>query len=622
MKRKFPLILFAALAMAALSLAIIACSSADADEDEPSTTTQQQPTAMPAPTQAPAPQQQTQTQAPAPTAAPVAAPTARPAYVQPTATPMTQAVSTIDRGGILSHAVHETFASFDLHWEGSYIAVQPLAPIYNGLLTRDIRAAGDDPVGQLAPDLAASWEAHDGGMEYVFKLVENATWNDGTEFSCEDVQASFDRWYDPNVSTRKAVFPTILEDSATTDDYTFEVHFDVPQGSFLTALGSARFEMMQKETAAKVTKFRQGLAKEPGFLVGTGPYVADSWTPGVDFKGKRRMDYWKQGEDGDPLPYLDGYQSVVITDLSAMFAAFRGQRLTMGGIARHLEKSEADIIESRPDLNSRITILVGPRNAWHNIAFNLANPPTDDLNVRQAFFYAIDQRATRQAAVEGWGSLGSHIGPHLPFAIPEDELLADPRYSEDMEMRRAEAKRLLTEAGFADGLELELIQRRGPLYNRGAIANQADLKKAGIDISIRLVDTATIGDVARSGEFNIFTSPGSTLLDDPDGYWARWISTQSDAVNYSRYKSEKFDELYAAQSREIDIAKRIDLTRQIDRLLLEDGVEQRSYYWFQSMSHWNNLQGWHMNFGDNVYNFGRWEEVWCRTGNCNDGSGG
>jgi peptide/nickel transport system substrate-binding protein len=617
MRRKFPLVLFAALALAALSLAVIACSSA---EDEPTRVPQQQAQTAPQATQAPA--AQAAPRATAMPSAPVAAPTPVPAYRQPTATPPSAMMAKIDRGGILSHAVHETFASFDLHWEGSYIAVQPLAPIYNGLLTRDIRAAGDDPVGQLAPDLAESWEATDGGRTYVFNLRQDATWNDGTEFSCEDVDATFTRWYDSNVSNRSATFPTMREDWDCTDEDTFVVNFDVAQGSFLTALGSARFEMMQKETIAKVEKFRTGLAKEPGFLVGTGPYEVDSWTPGVDFVSKRRMDYWKQGEDGGTLPYLDGYQSVVITDLSAMFAAFRGQRLTMGGIARHLEKSEADIIESRPDLKSRIAILVGPRNAWHNIVFNLANAPTDDLRVRQAFFYAIDQRATRQAAVEGWGSLGSHIGPHLPFAIPEAELLADPRFSEDMEARRAKAKELLTEAGFADGLKLELIQRRGPLYNRGAIANQADLKKAGINISIRLVDTATIGDVSRSGEFNIYTSPGSTLLDDPDGYWARWISTQSETVNYSRYKSAKFDELFAKQSREIDIAKRIEIAREIDRLLLEDAVEQRSYYWFQSMSHWNNLQGWHMNFGDNVYNFGRWEEVWCRTGNCNDGSGG
>ena len=617
MRRKFPLVLFAALALAALSLAVIACSSA---EDEPTRVPQQQAQTAPQATQAPA--AQAAPRATAMPSAPVAAPTPVPAYRQPTATPPSATTAKIDRGGILSHAVHETFASFDLHWEGSYIAVQPLAPIYNGLLTRDIRAAGDDPVGQLAPDLAESWEATDGGRTYVFNLRQDATWNDGTEFSCEDVDATFTRWYDSNVSNRSATFPTMREDWDCTDEDTFVVNFDVAQGAFLTALGSARFEMMQKETIAKVEKFRTGLAKEPGFLVGTGPYEVDSWTPGVDFVSKRRMDYWKEGEDGGTLPYLDGYQSVVITDLSAMFAAFRGQRLTMGGIARHLEKSEADIIESRPDLKSRIAILVGPRNAWHNIVFNLANAPTDDLRVRQAFFYAIDQRATRQAAVEGWGSLGSHIGPHLPFAIPEAELLADPRFSEDMEARRAKAKELLTEAGFADGLQLELIQRRGPLYNRGAIANQADLKKAGIDISIRLVDTATIGDVSRSGEFNIYTSPGSTLLDDPDGYWDRWLSTQSDVVNYSRYKSAKFDELFAKQSREIDIAKRIEIAREIDRLLLEDAVEQRSYYWFQSMSHWNNLQGWHMNFGDNVYNFGRWEEVWCRTGNCNDGSGG
>ena len=64
------------------------------------------------------------------------------------------------------------------------------------------------------------------------------------------------------------------------------------------------------------------------------------------------------------------------------------------------------------------------------------------------------------------------------------------------------------------------------------------------------------------------------------------------------------------------MARRIEITREIDRLLLRDLPSHRSYYWFQSMAYWNNLQGFYMNFGDNVYNFGKWENVWCKTGQC------
>ncbi len=605
MRRTKPISLLAIAVVTVFALLFAACSSADEDvvPQAPAAAT-----AAPAvaPTAAPSTSGGTSSVVVAATAMPAPAATARPAAMSE---------SGIERGGILSHAVHETFASFDIHWEGSYIAVQPLSPIYNGLLVRDIFAAGDDPAGQLKGDLAESWEAKNAGLQYVFNLRDDATWNDGTEFSCEDVDATFTRWHDGSVSTRSSLFPT-MSDWRCINNNTFEVNFDVPQGSFLTAIGSARLEMMQKEIIDQVDRFRTGITKEPRFLVGTGPYMVDKWTPGVDFVAQRRPDYWKMGEDGGTLPYLDGYKSVVMPDLSAIFAAFRARQLTMGGIARHLEKSEATIIEGRADLNDNVTILVGPRNAYHNIRFNMESPIVSDVRIRQAFWLAIDQRGTIQAAVEGWGGLGTFIGPHLPFGIPEDEKLAHEFFGTDMEARQAKARDLIAKAGFPDGLDLTLIQRRGPLYNRGAIANQADLKKANININLRLVDTATIGDVSRGGNYDIYTSPGSTLLDDPDGYWNWLLSTQSTDVNVVRYNNPEFDRLYVLQSKEIDINKRIEITRDIDRLLLKDLPVHRSYYWQQTMSHWNNLQGWEMNFGDNVYNFGKWERVWCKTGQC------
>lgn len=603
MRRTKPISLLAIAVVTAFALLFAACSSADED------VVPQAPAAATAAPAAPGAPSTGGGTAPAAAATAIPAPAA-------TARPAGTSESGIERGGILSHAVHETFASFDIHWEGSYIATQPLSPIYNGLLIRDITAAGDDPAGQIAPDLAESWEAFDGGLKYVFNLRDDVTFNDGSEFSCEDVDATFTRWFNPDVSTRGSNFPTMRQDWKCLDDTTFEVNFDVPQGSFLTAIASARFEMMQKETIAQVERFRTGITKEPRFLVGTGPYMVDTWTPGVDFVAQRRLDYWKIGEDGGTLPYLDGYKSIVMPDLSAIFAAFRARQLTMGGIARHLEKSEATIIEGRPDLNDNVTILVGPRNAFHNIRFNMESPIVSDVRIRQAFWLTIDQRGTIQAAVEGWGGLGTFIGPHLPFGIPEDEMLAHEYFGTDMEARQAKARDLIAQAGFPDGLDLELIQRRGPLYNRGAIANQADLKKGNINVSLRLVDTATIGDVARSGNYDIYTSPGSTLLDDPDGYWNWLLSTQSTNVNLVRYNSPEFDRLYAEQAREINIVERIKITREIDRLLLKDLPVHRSYYWQQTMSYWNNLQGWEMNFGDNVYNFGKWERVWCKTGKC------
>ena len=514
------------LAATVMTLTLAACSSGD--EPEQSAPLQPVPTAT----------AQASPQTPiaaTPSASSIAATaTAKPALVSK-ATPATAQVEevSIERGGVLSYATHAAFSSFDLHWESSYVATQPLTPIYNGLLMRDVTTAGDDPVGQLAPDLAESWEALDGGSTYVFNLRQDVTWNDGSEFSCEDVDSTFNKWMNSDVSTRGTTFPT-MGSFRCTDDFTFEVNFDAPQGSFLTAVGSARFEIHKKEITDQVEMFRQGITKEPDFLVGTGPYMFKSWTNGVEFVAQRRMDYWKTGEDGDPLPYLDGYKAVVMKDLSAIFGAFRAKQLTMGGIARHLEKNDAEIIE-REGLD--VPILVGPRNAFHNIRFNLEKPPTNDIRVRQAIWLAIDQRATIQAAVQGWGSVGTFIAPHLPFGIPEDEMLAHEYFSTDMESRRAKARELLADAGFPDGLELILEQRQGPLYDLGTIANQADLKKVGINVEIRLRDTPTAFGLGTSGDFNLLTLPGSPLLDDPDGYWSFFQSWQSPRINGTRYKS-------------------------------------------------------------------------------------
>ena len=70
--------------------------------------------------------------------------------------------------------------------------------------------------------------------------------------------------------------------------------------------------------------------KDPKFLIGTGPFKYKSHTP-VDFRAERNPNYWKPG-----LPHIDGYQAVVMSDITKIFASFRARQLTMTGIGRHL----------------------------------------------------------------------------------------------------------------------------------------------------------------------------------------------------------------------------------------------------------------------------------------------
>jgi peptide/nickel transport system substrate-binding protein len=226
--------------------------------------------------------------------------------------------------------------------------------------------------------------------------------------------------------------------------------------------------MMQAGIAERVDR------KDPQFLLGTGPFKFKSYTPGVDFRAERNPHYWKPG-----LPYLDGYQAVVMADLTTIFASFRARQLTMTGIGRHLERPEAAILKKDfPDA----VVAIGPRAGWDAFVMNLSKPPFQDPRMRQAVALATDREKMIEIAAEGWGVLGGYIGPHTPYGLPLAALKQYPQFGDDMATRQAEAKRLVATAGYTKGVDVELVLRRGPMYEPGALSRQDDLKKVGINL--------------------------------------------------------------------------------------------------------------------------------------------
>jgi len=295
-----------------------------------------------------------------------------------------------------------------------------------------------------------------------------------------------------------------------------------------------------------------------------------------------------------------------------MSAAFRARQLSTTGLAQHLEPSVAkQIIGLFPGDAKLIT---APRNAWHNIMINLQKAPWDDLRVRKAVWLVIDQWETIDTAIEGWGTPGAFLGPHLVFALPEKERNTYPFFKRDMAPRIAEAKALMAEAGFPDGFKDEILVRFGISYLKAALTAQQDLKLIGIDVEVTTIDTATIVSLRNSGEYSMMAMPSSTPFDDPDGYWARFQCDNSS--NYVGYCNAEFDTLFQQQSQELDLKKRIDLTHQIERVLLADLPDHRPYYWWQATLHWDNVQSWEMKLADWTYNHDRLESTWCKEGKC------
>jgi ABC-type transport system substrate-binding protein len=112
----------------------------------------------------------------------------------------------------------------------------------------------------------------------------------------------------------------------------------------------------------------------------------------------------------------------------------------------------------------------------------------------------------------------------------------------------------------------------------------------------------------------VYTAPSAVVVEEPDLYFARYVC---DSVsNYGKYCNPEFDKLFAAQSTMLDPKKRVEITRQMERILLKDIPDDHGYYWKSTMGYWNRLQNWAPIHGTTVYNFGRLEQVWCQEGRC------
>jgi len=159
-----------------------------------------------------------------------------------------------------------------------------------------------------------------------------------------------------------------------------------------------------------------------------------------------------------------------------------------------------------------------------------------------------------------------------------------------------------------------VVVRRGPLYERAALSRQDDLKKVGVNMKITLLDTAALRDRLEKGDFQALETLNAVQLDDPDFYYARL--TCGAPSNDGKYCNPELDKLFAVQSRTFEVQKRAEITRQMEHILLQDIPDARGFFWKSSMAYWNRVKQWPPLQGTTVYNFGKFEQVWCQGGRC------
>jgi peptide/nickel transport system substrate-binding protein len=396
----------------------------------------------------------------------------------------------------------------------------------------------------VEPGLATKWETTDDGKSVILTLRSDVKFAEGTPLTLEDVKWSLDRARDPKAGAWNSSLASI-DSIEVRDPETVVLKLKNPDPTILPALATFNSAIMPKKlfeaapggTAEEKAK---AFAEKP---IGTGPFVLTDWKRGVSMTLKRNPHYWKQGEDGKPLPYLDELEFQVIPD-----DATRLLKLKAGEIDGTEYVPYARVQELKNDPNLRMELWPSTRVAYltMNVRPTLKDGkanPLSNAKVRQALNYAVNKNAIIQITTLGLGKpMNSFMSSTTPLFYGPS-----PLYPYDL----TKAKALLKEGGFADGFEMSCLALSGNSDDANNLtAVQQMFGQIGVKLRIEQVDNATRTARYREGNFQCRASAWTNDISDPSqitSYFAYFPNIES---LHSGYQDKRIDELFLKSQQE------------------------------------------------------------------------
>ena len=407
----------------------------------------------------------------------------------------------------------------------------------------------------LRKDLAEDYTISDGGKTFTFKLRKGVKFHNGREMTAEDVKYSLDRVTNPATQSPGAGFfgsikgfdkmadgsAKSLEGVTVVDPYTIKFELTRPDATFLHVMAINFSFVVPKE---EVEKWGADFGKHP---VGTGAFKLGEWTLGQKLVFERNKDYWNAG-----LPKLDqitfevGQEPVV-----ALLRLQKGEVDVAGdGIP------PAKFLEVKNDPTYAKLIVEGGQLHTGYVTMKTTIKPFDNVKVRQAVNMAINKdriiRIINGRAVPA----NQPLPPTMPGFAKDYE-----GYKYDVEG----AKRLLAEAGLADGFETELYVYNTDPQPRIAQAIQQDLAAIGIKAEIKSLAQANV--IAAGGEPDqapmVWSGGMAWIADfpDPSNFYGPILGC-SGAVkggwNWSYYCNKALEERATAADSITDPAKKAE----------------------------------------------------------------
>jgi peptide/nickel transport system substrate-binding protein len=482
------------------------------------------------------------------------------------------------RGGILEFAVDAEPPNYDCHANFSFVFIHPVIPHYSTLLKFD---TANYP--QIVGDLAESWTVSPDRQTYTFRLRRNVLFHDGSALTSADVKASYERIIRPPtgvLSVRQADYAAITN-IETPDPYTVVFHLQWPDAAMLPNFASPW------NCIYSAAKLRDDPAYPKTHILGTGPFIFVEHVKGDHWTARRWDKYFLPGK-----PYLDGYRADFLTEAKAARALEEGRIMAQ---FRSFTPAERDEINKA--LGNQAQTHEGPWITYLALVFNANQTPFNDNRVRRALSLSIDRWHAADTLADSTflKYVGGVMRPGTQISTPESELIKLPGFSHDIAASRAEARRLLAEAGVPD-LEVTLTNRSDvpvPYAAAGDYIINA-WREIGVHATQQMLSTKDWTAALEAGNFSAATDLAADYFDDPTIQLARYVSRDLSPTNHAGSTDRFLDALYIGQAVSTDLRERARIVRDFEQRALTEAYTVPLLWWNRIVVAAEKFKGWNM----------------------------
>jgi peptide/nickel transport system substrate-binding protein len=451
---------------------------------------------------------------------------------------------------------------FDPMLQVAYKTHIPLTFTHNRLVKYKAGPAVVPGTMPIEGDLAEAW-TQPNETTYVFKLRRGVRWQNkppvnGRELTAEDVKYTVERFMTVPGNAYAYMLRSVDKVEAV-DKHTVKFTLKEPYAWFLDILANP----MAVAIVAKECVDKFGDLKKAEAVVGTGPWMLDSYRPNVSLTWVRNPNYFQQG-----LPYIDRIEAFVDEDQASRTAAFISGKYDVGyefpgGIQRTDWVQIKDTLkQKRPGL--RVEEFVS--NVYYHVSMRTDRPPFNDVRVRQAMALAIDRKGIIDSTMEGAGVVNGPVpAAFKDWALPIDKLGEGAKW---YQYNPAEAKRMLAAAGHPNGFAGNVCFTT---YGSSLVTDQMQLilkymKDVGIDAKLDQKEYGAYASTCLVGKLESMAFGPQTPFLEPDNILFGYYSP-GEPKNQSHLNDPVVTDAIIRQRRTLDVNKRREVIHELQRYL-------------------------------------------------------